>query len=157
MPTCLENTSRMPSIFCCCNKDALGIQTVFKFENLFIDGAILLADGKTRLAVEIKYRMNWTRACQAGWQIKQFLTRTKEAKTHPVKGAVVFFDEFQGDGWQRRAKCRHLQDGWNHWYLYHSKIEGLRVDLFRIVNSEIEYHGSALANSTINNLACNEQ
>jgi hypothetical protein len=55
------------------NKVALGIKTVFRFENLRVDGAILLADGKTRLAVEIKYRMNWTKACQAGYEFRRFL------------------------------------------------------------------------------------
>jgi len=129
------------------NKDTLGIQTVFKFENLFIDGAILLDDGKTRLAVEIKLRMNWTKACQAGWQLKHFITRTQEAKANPVSGAIVFFEEFQGDGWHVKADCRLLQNGWNHWYEYHSKVEGRRVDLFRMCQGEIEHYGAALSAS----------
>lgn len=133
-------------------KDALGIQAVFKFENLFIDGAILLADGKTRLAVEVKMRMNWMKACQAGWQLKQFMTRTEEATTNPVNGAIVFFEQFQGDGWDRKVQCRFLENGWNHWYLYHAKVEGRRVDLVRLSQDTFEHYGLALANSMTANV-----
>jgi hypothetical protein len=133
------------------HKEVLGIQTVFRFENLFVDGALLLADG-TRLAVEIKMRMNWTKACQAGWQFQQFLRKTDEAKTHPVSGAIVFFEEFQGDGWNRQAKCRVLQNGWNAWYTSHADVEGYRVDLFRVSGTTFEYYalakvGRAIADS----------
>jgi hypothetical protein len=65
---------------------ALGIQTALKFTNLKVDGAIVLVDGR-RLAVEIKYRMNWTKACKAESEFRRFL-QISEATTHPVSGAV---------------------------------------------------------------------
>lgn len=125
-------------------RKALGIDTVFKFENLFIDGALLLSDGR-RLAVEIKLRMNWQKACQAGWQLKQFFTKTDEAKAHNYVRAVVIFEELQGDGWHKRAQCRILPDGWNHWYMYHALIEGRRVDLFRVKDRVLEHYHAAFA------------
>jgi hypothetical protein len=124
------------------HRDVLGIQTVFRFQNLLVDGAVLLMDG-TRLAVEIKLRMNWTKACQAGWEFQQFLKRTGEAKAHQVSGAIVFFEEFQGDGWERQAQCRVLQNGWNAWYTGHADVEGYRVDLFRISGATFEYYALA--------------
>lgn len=124
------------------HRDDLGILTVFRFQNLLVDGAVLLVDG-TRLAVEIKLRMNWTKACQAGWEFQEFLRRTGEAKAHPVSGAIVFFEEFQGDGWDRQAKCRVLQNGWNEWYRGHADVEGYRLDLFRISGDTIEDYASA--------------
>jgi hypothetical protein len=123
-------------------REVLGIQTVFKFANLVVDGAVLLADG-TRLAVEIKMRMNWTKACQAGWQFQHFLRRTNEANAHPVSGAIAFFEEFEGDGWDRQAKCRVLQNGWNSWYTAHADVDDYRVDLFRISGATFEYYALA--------------
>jgi len=132
-------------------KDTLGIETVFKFENLKVDGAILLVDGR-RLAVEIKLRMNWTKALQAGSEFRRFLL-TSEARTHPVNGAIVFFEKFDGSGWQVKAKCRLLENGWNHWYTSHSKIDGYRVDLFRVCQGELGYYGLELVNSMIANMS----
>jgi hypothetical protein len=124
------------------NREVLGIQSVFRFQNLLVDGAVLLVDG-TRLAVEIKLRMNWTKACQAGWEFQQFLKRTDEAKAHPVSGAIVFFEEFQGDGWEKEVQCRVLQNGWNAWYTGHADVEGYRVDLFRLSGVTFEYYALA--------------
>src|SRR5579883_2094362 len=63
-------------------KDELGIETVFKFKNLFVDGAVQLVDGK-RLAVEVKLRMNWSKALQAESEFRKFLL-TSVAEAHPV-------------------------------------------------------------------------
>jgi len=52
--------------FLLANKVSLGIKAVLKFTALLLDGAVELVDGR-RLAVEIKYRMNWEKACVAGW------------------------------------------------------------------------------------------
>jgi hypothetical protein len=126
------------------NKDTLGIQTVFKFENLRVDGAILLLD-KRRLAIEIKLRMNWMKACQAQYQFGRFLL-TDEAKTHPaVSGAIVFFEDFEGNGWEKRPKYKVLEDGWNNWYTSHFKVEGHRLDLFRLRQQEFDCYKSAYA------------
>jgi hypothetical protein len=132
-------------------RDALGIETVFKFKNLFVDGAVQLVDGR-RLAVEIKLRMNWTKALQAKSEFRRFLL-TPVAKAQPVNGAIVFFERFQGAGWERKAKSRWLENGWNHWYANHFNIDGYRADLFRLSQGSIEHYGLALVNSMIANLA----
>ena len=49
----------------------LGIRDVFRCKNALVDGALILMDDRA-LVVEIKLRMNWTKACQAGWQVRQF-------------------------------------------------------------------------------------
>jgi len=132
------------------NKDALGVETVFRFKNLFVDGAILLTDNR-RLAVEVKLRMNWSKALQAESEFRRFLL-TSEAKANPVSGVVVFFEEFQGDGWHRKAKSRLLENGWNHWYANYAQIEGHRADLFRLQHGAFGHYGLALANSVVANV-----
>jgi hypothetical protein len=119
-------------------KDALGVGTVFKFKNLFVDGAVQLVDGR-RLAVEVKLRMNWSKALQAESEFRRFL-QTPEAKTHPVHGAIVFFESFKGAGWDRIAKSRLLENGWNQWYTYYSNIDGHRADLFRLAHGAVEHY-----------------
>src|SRR4051812_32685725 len=47
------------------NREPLGIKKVFQFKNLWVDGAVELSNNR-RLALEIKFRMNWLKACQAG-------------------------------------------------------------------------------------------
>ena len=128
-------------------KAVLGIETVFKFKNLFVDGAVLLADGR-RLAVEVKLRMNWTKALQAESEFSRFLL-TPEAKANPVSGIIVFFEAFQGDGWHRKAKSRLLENGWNHWFANYARIDGYRADLFRLSQGEFEHYRLALARSII--------
>src|SRR5262249_37277619 len=125
-------------------KDALGIETVFKFTNLCVDGAVLLTDGR-RLAVEIKLRMNWTKALQAESELRRFL-QTTEAKTHPIAGAIVFFEQFQGAGWERKPRSRLLQNGWNRWYELYCNVEGYRVDLFHLQQGTLEHYSEALTN-----------
>lgn len=153
-PVCLPDTAKLPRKFECevfnfllRNKEALGIETVFRFKNLFVDGAILLTDGR-RLVVEAKLRMNWTKALQAESEFKRFLL-TPEAKANPVSGVVVFFEAFQGDGWHRRAKSRMLENGWNHWYANYACIDGHRADLFRLSQGVFEHYGQALASSIL--------
>lgn len=85
-------------------KGSLGIETVFKFKSLFVDGAVLLVDGR-RLAVEIKLRMNWTKALQAESEFRRFLL-TSEAKANPVNGAVVFFEDFEGSSWKKEGQVQ---------------------------------------------------
>jgi hypothetical protein len=128
-------------------KADLGSQAVYKFANLRVDGGILLGDGR-RLAVEAKLRMNWKKALEAESELRWFL-RSSEAKTHPVQGAIVFLEEFQGAGWDKRPRCRFLENGWNHWYANYSNIDGYRADLFRLRQGTLEHYGLALANSMI--------
>ena len=124
------------------NKATLGVQSIMRFENLLIDGAIILLDGR-RLAVEIKFQMNWLKACQAEWQLRHFL-KTNEAKTNPVDGAIVFFEKFSGD-WGIQAKSRKAVNGWTHWYKDYAEIEERRVDLLmlrgdKLIGSPLRTH-----------------
>jgi hypothetical protein len=122
--------------FLLANKETLGIKSIVKFTALVVDGAIELLDGK-RLTLEIKFRMNWKKACQAQWQFRYFLMQS-EAKVNPVNGGLVFFEEFDGDGWQRQAGCRLLENGWSSWYTGHSEVDGLRLDLLRLRLGKLE-------------------
>ena len=77
------------------NAKALAIAKVLRFNALLVDGAVELANGQ-RLAVEIMYKMNWRKACQAEWQFRNFLKRP-EAAQGPVVGGLVFFNAFNED------------------------------------------------------------
>jgi hypothetical protein len=121
--------------FLVANKEGLGIKSVFKFTALLVDGAVELMDRK-RLTVEIKFRMNWEKACQAEYQFRNYLKR-KDRMPFPVDGGLVFFEQFSGD-WQRHVSCRDLENGWNHWYRSHSDVDGLRLDLLRLSKGQIE-------------------
>lgn len=120
--------------FLLANRDGLGIKSVMKFTNHLVDGAVELSDSR-RLTVEIKFRMNWEKACQAEYQFRNFLRR--HGKEIPVDGGLVIFEEFSGD-WQRQPACRQVQNGWNFWYMAHSKVDDLRLDLLRLRNRELE-------------------
>jgi hypothetical protein len=107
------------------NRQALGIRRVIKFTALLLDGAVELGDGRL-LAVEIKFRMNWEKACQAEWQFRTFLSRA-DRRPFPVDGGIVLFEEFSGD-WDRQPARRRLKNGWNFWYMGHAEVDGLRLD-----------------------------
>jgi hypothetical protein len=112
----------------------LGISHVFRFRNMTIDGGIELEDRRF-VAIEVKYRINWMKACQVGWQFQQFM-KTKGIIKHPVKAGIIIFEEFSGD-WARKAHKRSYENGWYHWYSGHYEIKGpytLKVDLLRYVN-----------------------
>lgn len=115
-------------------KKRLGIKAVMKFTARLVDGAVELFDGR-RLTVEIKYRMNWEKACQAEWQFRSIVKRT-DLRPFPVAGGIVVFEEFSGD-WNRQAASRLLANGWSHWYHGHADVEGCRVDLLRFRNGEL--------------------
>jgi X-X-X-Leu-X-X-Gly heptad repeat protein len=100
------------------------------------------------LAVEIKLRMNWSKALQAGAEFRRFLQST-EAKAHPVRGAIVFFEAFEGAGWHKKAKSRLLENGWNHWYASHCDVEGYRADLFRLCGGKFESYGQAMGDALL--------
>jgi hypothetical protein len=97
------------------NSRKLDIESVIKFDNLHVDGQIVLVD-RRRFVIEVKYRMNWLKQCQAVWQFKKFLS-TKEAETNPVSGAIIIFEEFTAD-WSKKANS-HAKNlwGWEGWYL----------------------------------------
>lgn len=115
--------------FLLANKERLGIKAVMKFTALLVDGAVELIDGR-RLAVEVKFRMNWEKACQAEWEFRTFMRRI-DVKPFDVAGGIVVFEEFSGD-WNRRAASRLWENGWSHWYRGHADVDGCRVDLLRL-------------------------
>lgn len=115
-------------------REVLGIKSVSKYTALLVDGAVELIDGR-RLTIEIKFRMNWTKACQAEYQFRNFLKR--HAHAHPATGGIVFFEEFSGD-WNKQPKCRHLKNGWIHWYRSHAEVDSFRVDLLRLQKDKLE-------------------
>jgi hypothetical protein len=110
------------------NSAELGIDSVLRFRGLLADGALDLTNGN-RIVVEIKYRMNWMKACQAEWQFRRCLF-TAEAQTKPITGGLVFFEEFSGD-WAGVGGGRSFPIGWYHWYTGHCDVEGLPLDLVR--------------------------
>jgi hypothetical protein len=120
------------------HKDILDIRSVAKFANLLVDGQVVLGDGR-RLVIEVKLRMNWLKACQSEWQLRQFLSRySKEAGLDPVDGAMVFFEAFSGDWSKKRSGARNVW-GWEAWYLYYrDAIDGKPVDLLMLCNDELQ-------------------
>jgi hypothetical protein len=121
--------------FLLANKEQLGIKDVVKFTALLVDGAVELIDGR-RLAVEVKYRMNWEKACQAEWQFRTAMKRTT-VWPFPVAGGIVIFEEFSGD-WLLQPARRLLENGWNQWYSGHAEVDGGRLDLLRFRNEKME-------------------
>jgi hypothetical protein len=128
-------------------KDTLGIQSVIRFKNLRVDGAIVLANGR-RMVVEAKFRMNWKKALEASYEFKRFLL-SEQARTNPVNGAVVFFEKFEGSGWDRTPKCRLLENGWNEWYRSFHRVEGYPLDLLRLHEGVVESYSTALASRRV--------
>ena len=122
-------------------KTSLGIAETWRCKNVRVDGLLDLNNG-TRLGLEIKYRMNWEKACQANSQIRWFLNH-REAKTRRLTSAIVVFEEFSGD-WARKAPSRFLENGWNYWYTDHHDLDGFRVDLVRLRADSFESFFDAL-------------
>jgi hypothetical protein len=122
------------------NREPLGIREVFKLENYLVDGLIQLDD--ELFIIEIKYRMNWLKACQADWQISNFLKRKDKLEEKGIPtGAIVFFEEFSGD-WDKTAKKRKFKNGWSIWYKdnAHSEVDNdniIKVHLIRFSNGEL--------------------
>jgi hypothetical protein len=125
------------------NMATLRISSVWRCRNSRIDGLLDLEDGR-RLAVEVKYRMNWEKACQTEAQFRWFVKRVPHER--PLDAAVVVFEEFSAD-WARMSSSRLLQNGWNYWYMEHHEVEGLRVDLVRYRAGVFESFWSALSSA----------
>jgi hypothetical protein len=126
------------------NNQALGASDVWRCRNVRIDGLIDLVDGR-RVAVEIKYRMNWEKACQACAQFGWYRTHV-EANEKPLTSGLVIFEEFSRD-WARRKPKWALESGWSFFYMDHHEVEGLRVDLLRFRYGKLESFPSALASA----------
>jgi hypothetical protein len=128
--------------FLLAHKELLGISAVWRCRNVRIDGLVDLTDGQ-RVALEIKYRMNWEKACQACAQFGWYRTHV-EAKEKPLSGGLVVFEAFTGD-WARSKSSWLLENGWSFFYTDHREVEGLRVDLLRVREGKFESFPSALA------------
>jgi hypothetical protein len=87
------------------------------------------------------------KACQAEWQIRHFLRAGNEEKPLHWRGGIVVFEEFSAD-WARRIGSRALENGWNHWYLLHADLDGVRVDLLRFRRGKL--HGFPLITRAAN-------
>lgn len=116
-------------------KKPLGIAKVFRFKNALLDGGLALEDGRFVL-VEVKYRMNWAKACQAQWQFQGFV-QSPIGRKYRSRHRIVFFEEFSGD-WARAS--RQYQRGWTNWYLDHcgAPQAELRFDLVRFAEGRLE-------------------
>jgi hypothetical protein len=127
------------------HKDALGIRNVFQLKNASADGELELRDGR-RVLVEIKYRMNWDKACQAGWQLLESLRLLEPFRVSPVPYAgLVFFEKFTGD-WDRKAASRPLEDGWYYWYAGHHEIrEDFSAVLVHLEDGALETYSELCA------------
>jgi hypothetical protein len=128
--------------FLVAQEQPLGIEAVWQCRNVRIDGLLDLDDGQ-RVALEIKYRMNWEKACQACAQFGWYRTHI-EAKEKPLSSGLVVFETFTGD-WARRKPNWLLESGWNFFYMDHHEVEGLRVDLVRFRGQTLESFSTALA------------
>jgi hypothetical protein len=112
-------------------REALGITRVWRCRNARIDALVELTDGR-RLAVEVKLRMNWEKACQACAQIGWYRTRG-----NPIDGGLVIFEEFTAD-WARQKTGWRAEPGWSYFYTDHHRVEGVRVDLLRLRDGKLE-------------------
>lgn len=115
------------------NRHRLGIEKLYRFKNQSLDGELILQNGAS-VPFEIKFRMNWLKACQANWQFARFTTLT--GRDHCDTG-IVFFEEFSGD-WAVTAKSRSIPNGWIRWYKEHYKLHGLNFHLVKLCNGQIE-------------------
>jgi hypothetical protein len=111
--------------------ERLGISRVWKCENVRIDGLLQLEDGR-HVAVEIKYQMNWAKACQACAQIGWYHSGSYFDDSQ-IEAGLVVFETFSGD-WATRRGSSAAERGWSNFYAEHHQIDGIRVDLLRLRN-----------------------
>jgi hypothetical protein len=102
-------------------KEPLGISAVWRCRNVRIDGVLDLADGR-RIALEIKYRMNWEKACQACTQFGCYRTHV-EAKEKRLSSGLVVVESFTRD-WARKRPKRLLENGWSFFYTTTARWKG---------------------------------
>jgi len=126
------------------NKNELGIYKIYQLKNSSIDGLMTLDDGRS-IAMEIKYRMGWEKACQANHQFEQFFRIAPEIveKYNPQIG-VVFFNEFSMDFKRRPKKYKNVY-GWNYWYYYHNYLPGredFKIHLIRFSDGKLSGYPS---------------
>ena len=90
-----------------------GIEKIYIFKNMVVDGALRLDSGKIIL-LEIKFRLDWFKVCNARVEFQRFLKEkrvqeyfTKHISKKSPEGALIIFDSFSGD-W--------IGKGWSNFY-----------------------------------------
>lgn len=115
------------------------IEEIVRLKNSSIDGTMKL-EGNLTIPFEIKFRMNWLKACQSTWQFGQF------RDIHPNASfdtGIVFFDSFSAD-WARSPKASQIPNGWRNWYSDHWKGSAMTLHLFRLNESGLETYDDAM-------------
>lgn len=114
------------------SRERYQIDELIRFQNSSVDGSIK-AQGIT-IPFEIKYRMNWLKACQAMWQFKQFRTLSPDTA---FDTGLVFFHSFSAD-WARSPVASPIPNGWRNWYSDHARSETMTVHLVRLEDGHLE-------------------
>ncbi|MEJ7848367.1 MAG: hypothetical protein WKF92_09785 [Pyrinomonadaceae bacterium] len=118
--------------FLCTNRAILEIRKIYRFQNCILDGEIETSCGRN-VPIEIKYRMNWTKACQAQWQFARYLVSRNHMAD--ISTGIVFFEEFSGD-WDRQSATRSRKNGWDRWYGEHQ--DTIPLHLLQLKDEEIQ-------------------
>jgi len=115
------------------NRFDLGIHEVRRATNAKVDGAIILDRGKV-VPMEIKFRMDWEKACQASWQITRFY---EHYPSNERRYGLVVFSEFARD-WNNQPQNRPYLYGWIRWYSEHVHESGMELHLAQFRNGIIQ-------------------
>jgi hypothetical protein len=103
------------------HKDKHGIETVFPFTSMCVDGALLLSGGQT-IVLEMKHSLAWLRDCNARIEVQNMCKNPKmwnlyaKKVSEKVDGALIVFKEFSAD-WKEQWIRRNIsQRGWHQFY-----------------------------------------
>ena len=95
------------------NRERYGIEKIYIFKNMVVDGALRLDNGKIIL-LEAKFKLNWFKVCNARVEFQRFLKEervqkyfTEHISKKSPEGALIIFDSFSGD-W--------IGKGWSNFY-----------------------------------------
>ncbi len=102
------------------NMTVFGIKKIFRLENTSIDGYLELESGQT-VGVEVKYKMNWDKACVSEFQFKKYqriIKNTSNINIPKFSASLVIFENFSND-WMKKSEKRNLETGWTYWYNDH--------------------------------------
>jgi len=109
------------------NREKEGIREVYVFQNMSVDGAVKLVDGRVFL-VEVKSNLNWKNACNARVEVQRFMGEArflkrflKQEPTVPI-GALIIFQKFSTD-WKRKLKKSDREKGWDRFYIEEKLLE----------------------------------
>lgn len=111
------------------NRKELGVNAVYRFRNQKADGLLVL-DDETRIAIEIKERLNIQSGCHAFWQLLAY----RQANGNEICHALIIFGDFARD-WDIINGGRHFEIGWVRWYTEHHSFYGLRIHLLQLTES----------------------